>query len=142
MPTPHIQAQPGDFAETLLMPGDPLRAVEYANAAKQGPALVVIPAGEAQAAKRTAATITRTISPAEIREAAPSPEWSPNCAMMPKRRRAQSLIVAAEPRSVPAPEAAKPITSAVMLVENFNMLRKIKPEEIPKRPKRKFKVVF
>ena len=26
MPTPHIQAQPGDFAETLLMPGDPLRA--------------------------------------------------------------------------------------------------------------------
>ena len=68
---------------------------------------------------------TRTISPAEIREAAPSPEWSPNCAMMPKRRRAQSLIVAAEPRSVPAPEAAKPTTSAVMLVENFNMLRKM-----------------
>ena len=25
---------------------------------------------------------------------------------------------------------------------HFNMLRKIKPEEIPKRPKRKFKVVF
>lgn len=26
MPTPHINAQPGDFAETLLLPGDPLRA--------------------------------------------------------------------------------------------------------------------
>jgi hypothetical protein len=25
---------------------------------------------------------------------------------------------------------------------HFNMLRKIKPEEIPKRPKRNFKVVF
>lgn len=26
MPTPHINAQEGDFAETILMPGDPLRA--------------------------------------------------------------------------------------------------------------------
>lgn len=26
IPTPHIQAQLGDFAETVLMPGDPLRA--------------------------------------------------------------------------------------------------------------------
>ncbi|WP_293763115.1 purine-nucleoside phosphorylase [uncultured Aquitalea sp.] len=26
MPTPHINAQQGDFAETVLMPGDPLRA--------------------------------------------------------------------------------------------------------------------
>ena len=26
MSTPHISAQPGDFAETVLMPGDPLRA--------------------------------------------------------------------------------------------------------------------
>jgi purine-nucleoside phosphorylase len=26
MSTPHINAQPGDFAETVLMPGDPLRA--------------------------------------------------------------------------------------------------------------------
>ncbi len=26
MPTPHISAQPGEFAETVLMPGDPLRA--------------------------------------------------------------------------------------------------------------------
>lgn len=26
MPTPHIAAQAGDFAETVLMPGDPLRA--------------------------------------------------------------------------------------------------------------------
>ena len=25
-PTPHIDAKPGDFAETVLMPGDPLRA--------------------------------------------------------------------------------------------------------------------
>lgn len=25
-PTPHINAKPGDFAETVLMPGDPLRA--------------------------------------------------------------------------------------------------------------------
>lgn len=28
MPTPHISAQPGEFAEVVLMPGDPLRA-EY-----------------------------------------------------------------------------------------------------------------
>ncbi|MHA6196945.1 purine-nucleoside phosphorylase [Pseudomonas wadenswilerensis] len=26
MPTPHIAAQPGEFADTVLMPGDPLRA--------------------------------------------------------------------------------------------------------------------
>ncbi len=26
MPTPHIEAQPGDFAASVLMPGDPLRA--------------------------------------------------------------------------------------------------------------------
>lgn len=26
MPTPHISAQPGDFSDTILMPGDPLRA--------------------------------------------------------------------------------------------------------------------
>ena len=25
-PTPHIAANPGDFAQTVLMPGDPLRA--------------------------------------------------------------------------------------------------------------------
>ena len=26
MNTPHIEAQPGDIAETILLPGDPLRA--------------------------------------------------------------------------------------------------------------------
>ena len=26
MPTPHIRANEGDFAKTVLMPGDPLRA--------------------------------------------------------------------------------------------------------------------
>ncbi len=26
MPTPHISAEPGDFAESILLPGDPLRA--------------------------------------------------------------------------------------------------------------------
>ena len=31
MPTPHISAQPGDFADTVLMPGDPLRAEHIAN---------------------------------------------------------------------------------------------------------------
>ncbi|OLS61348.1 purine-nucleoside phosphorylase [Pseudomonas putida] len=31
MPTPHIAAQPGDFAETVLMPGDPLRAKMIAD---------------------------------------------------------------------------------------------------------------
>ncbi|MGN1143094.1 MAG: purine-nucleoside phosphorylase, partial [Anaerovoracaceae bacterium] len=25
-PTPHISARPGEFAKTVLMPGDPLRA--------------------------------------------------------------------------------------------------------------------
>ena len=31
MGTPHISAQPGDFAETVLLPGDPLRALHIAN---------------------------------------------------------------------------------------------------------------
>jgi purine-nucleoside phosphorylase len=31
MPTPHISAQPGDFAGTVLMPGDPLRAEHIAT---------------------------------------------------------------------------------------------------------------
>ena len=31
MPTPHISAEPGDFAPTVLMPGDPKRAARIAN---------------------------------------------------------------------------------------------------------------
>lgn len=31
MPTPHIAAQSGDFADVVLMPGDPLRAEHIAN---------------------------------------------------------------------------------------------------------------
>ena len=31
MPTPHINANPGDFAETVLLPGDPLRAKHIAE---------------------------------------------------------------------------------------------------------------
>jgi len=31
MPTPHIDAQPGDFADVVLMPGDPQRAEHIAN---------------------------------------------------------------------------------------------------------------
>jgi purine-nucleoside phosphorylase len=31
MPTPHISAQPGDFADIVLMPGDPLRAEHIAK---------------------------------------------------------------------------------------------------------------
>lgn len=31
MPTPHIAAQPGDFAEAVLLPGDPLRAKHIAE---------------------------------------------------------------------------------------------------------------
>lgn len=31
MPTAHISAQPGDFAEIMLMPGDPLRAKQIAD---------------------------------------------------------------------------------------------------------------
>lgn len=31
MPTPHINAQPGDFADVALMPGDPLRAEHIAK---------------------------------------------------------------------------------------------------------------
>ena len=30
-PTPHISCNPGDFAKTVLMPGDPLRAEFIAN---------------------------------------------------------------------------------------------------------------
>ena len=31
MATPHINAAPGDFADTVLMPGDPLRAKYIAD---------------------------------------------------------------------------------------------------------------
>ena len=31
MPTPHIEASPGDFAEAILLPGDPLRAQHIAD---------------------------------------------------------------------------------------------------------------
>lgn len=31
MPTPHISAQPGDFADVALLPGDPLRAAHIAK---------------------------------------------------------------------------------------------------------------
>lgn len=31
LPTPHISAQPGDFAEAILLPGDPLRAKHIAE---------------------------------------------------------------------------------------------------------------
>ena len=31
MPTPHISAEPGDFAEAILLPGDPLRAAHIAE---------------------------------------------------------------------------------------------------------------
>ena len=36
MPTPHISAQAGDFAEVVLMPGDPQRAQHIAETALEG----------------------------------------------------------------------------------------------------------
>ena len=39
-PTPHIQASPGDFAKTVLMPGDPLRSKFIAENFLQDPVLV------------------------------------------------------------------------------------------------------
>lgn len=36
MPTPHISAKPGDFAEVVLMPGDPQRAQHIAETALEG----------------------------------------------------------------------------------------------------------
>ena len=39
-PTPHISARPGDFASTVLMPGDPLRAQYIAQHYLEGPVLV------------------------------------------------------------------------------------------------------
>lgn len=40
MPTPHILAERGDFAEVVLMPGDPLRAKHIATRFLQSPRLV------------------------------------------------------------------------------------------------------
>lgn len=40
MPTPHIGAQKGDFAKTVLMPGDPLRAKFVAETFLDNPKLV------------------------------------------------------------------------------------------------------
>ncbi len=39
-PTPHISAKPGDFAKTVLMPGDPLRARFIADTFLENPVLV------------------------------------------------------------------------------------------------------
>ncbi len=39
-PTPHINAKPGDFAKTVLMPGDPLRAKFIAETYLDDPTLV------------------------------------------------------------------------------------------------------
>ena len=39
-PTPHINANPGDFAPTVLMPGDPLRAKFIAENYLEEPVLV------------------------------------------------------------------------------------------------------
>ena len=39
-PTPHISAKPGDFAKTVLMPGDPLRSKFIAENFLQNPVLV------------------------------------------------------------------------------------------------------
>ena len=39
-PTPHITAQKGDFAKTVLMPGDPLRAKYIAETYLENPVLV------------------------------------------------------------------------------------------------------
>ena len=39
-PTPHINAKPGDFAKTVLMPGDPLRAKFIAESFLENPVLV------------------------------------------------------------------------------------------------------
>lgn len=40
MPTPHISARPGEFADCVLMPGDPLRAKFIAERFFERPALV------------------------------------------------------------------------------------------------------
>ena len=40
MPTPHNNAQKGDFAKTVLMPGDPLRAKFIAERYLEHPVLV------------------------------------------------------------------------------------------------------
>ena len=39
-PTPHISAMPGDFAKTVLMPGDPLRSKFIAETFLENPVLV------------------------------------------------------------------------------------------------------
>ncbi len=39
-PTPHIEAKPGDFGKTVLMPGDPLRAKTIAETFLENPVLV------------------------------------------------------------------------------------------------------
>ena len=40
IPTPHINAKEGDFARTVLMPGDPLRAKYIAEHYLENPMLV------------------------------------------------------------------------------------------------------
>ena len=40
MATPHIAGNPGDFAETVLMPGDPLRAKFIAETYFENPVLI------------------------------------------------------------------------------------------------------
>ena len=42
MPTPHNSAKKGDFAKTVLMPGDPLRAKFIAETFLDEPKLVTV----------------------------------------------------------------------------------------------------
>ena len=42
IPTPHISAKVGDFAKTVLMPGDPLRSKWIAETFLENPVLVNI----------------------------------------------------------------------------------------------------
>ena len=42
MSTPHNRANPGDFAKTVLMPGDPLRAKFIAETFLENPRLVTV----------------------------------------------------------------------------------------------------
>jgi purine-nucleoside phosphorylase len=40
VPTPHLAAEPGGFADTVLLPGDPLRARHIAERCFDGAELV------------------------------------------------------------------------------------------------------
>ena len=94
IPTPHIEAKAGDFAKTVLMPGDPLRARFIAETFLEHPILVNNVRGiqgytGAYQGKRIsvmASGMGMPLSAFTLMSFIISMGWNPSCALAPQER--------------------------------------------------------